>query len=59
MMGYSIFKGRILIAAYKELPSEERISELREASEKFRRPISCAKNDSGAIGDIIFRIRPL
>ena len=51
-----MLKARLPSAAYSDLSSEECISELREAAEKFHRPISCAKIDSGAIGDIIFHI---
>ena len=52
-------KAWLLIAAYKELISERPSFELCEASENLRRPISCAKIDSGSIGDIYFCIRPL
>ena len=53
------FKARLLIAAYKELISERPSFELRGASEKLHRPISCAKFDSGTIGDIFSNIRNL
>ena len=52
-------KARNPIAANKELPSDGRSFELRGASKKICRPISCVKIHSESIADIFFDIRPL